>query len=36
MSGAGSIRYKGGLVNLDKGMISRDIFTSQQVYEDEL
>ena len=36
MNGGSAIRYKGGLVNLDKGLISRNIFTSQKVYEDEL
>jgi phenylpropionate dioxygenase-like ring-hydroxylating dioxygenase large terminal subunit len=36
MNGGAAIRYKGGLVNLEKGTISRDIFTSQKVYEDEL
>ena len=29
-------RYTGGLVNVDRGLISRDIFTDQGVYEDEL
>ena len=36
MSGNGARRYTGGMVNLDKGMISREIFTSQAVYDDEL
>jgi len=29
-------RYTGDLVNLDRGRISRDIFTSQAIYDDEL
>lgn len=29
-------RYTGGLVNVDRGRISRDIFTDQAIYEDEL
>ena len=29
-------RYTGGLVNIDRGRISRDIFTDQAIYEDEL
>mgnify|MGYP003627410786 FL=1 len=36
MSRNSARRYTGGLVNLDKGLISRDIFTNQAVYDDEL
>ena len=36
MSGSGARRYTGGLVNLDKGRISWEIFTSQSIYDDEL
>jgi len=28
--------YQGNLVNLDDGLVSREIFTSQQIYEEEL
>ena len=29
-------RYAGDLVDLDRGLIGRDIFTNQAIYEDEL
>ncbi|MBT3334343.1 MAG: Rieske 2Fe-2S domain-containing protein, partial [Rhodospirillaceae bacterium] len=29
-------RYTGDLVNLSQGLISRDIFTAQDIYDDEL
>ena len=36
MRDGGERTYGGGLVDIDRGLISRDIFSSQAVYEDEL
>ena len=36
MSGNGSRPYTGGLVDLESGQVSRDIFSSQAIYEQEL
>jgi phenylpropionate dioxygenase-like ring-hydroxylating dioxygenase large terminal subunit len=36
MSAAGRDAYAGRYVNLDKGLISRDIFTSREIYAQEL
>lgn len=36
MRNGGTQQYTGGLVNMDKGMISRDIFVSDDIYHDEL
>ena len=36
MGDGGERSYGGGLVDIDRGLISRDIFSSQAVYEDEL
>ena len=36
MNGPAPRRYTGDLVNLDIGRISRDVFTNQAIYDDEM